>query len=392
MTKFVYHSKIAQTYEEAEKRFKRAYADDPFNNYDASLLNSANIEDYAKQVGLIFPFDKGENGVNLKTASYGAHVGDKVVIWPTDVRQGAIKKAKMKLSEITSGLVAYINGVSNKTAQEVLKSVTIDLTDGQSVKIPPFSLVYIQSQETFLLPLYIAARFNLRINFVHKGLLLGTGPIVDPGFHGKLLIPLHNLTNNTYEIKRGDKLIWVEFTKTIIHDNWKKDVSDKSNLAKYKPAEPGVFEEAKKRLEPEKYLLNAMQDSGESYHKYSEIKSGIPVSMLEFQKSAEKAEAAARRNTFISGVSLLGVLAAAMGIFFQWYAMNKDHEVRWTQTQKEISDLNTQLSNQDASNKKIETLESELKRLEDILFDIAIDGDKALPEVGNDGKNNPQKR
>ncbi len=30
-------------------------------------------------------------------------------------------------------------------------------------------------------------------SIVYKGLLLGTGPIVDPGFVGKLYIPLHKL-------------------------------------------------------------------------------------------------------------------------------------------------------------------------------------------------------
>ena len=49
---------------------------------------------------------------------------------------------------------------------------------------------------------------------MHRGLLVGTGPLVDPGFRGKLLIPLHNLTLDAYEIRGDEGLIWVEFTKT----------------------------------------------------------------------------------------------------------------------------------------------------------------------------------
>jgi prefoldin subunit 5 len=52
-------------------------------------------------------------------------------------------------------------------------------------------------------------------------LLLGTGPIVDPGFNGKLFIPLHNLTSNRYVIKKNAQLISVEFTKLSKNDEWK---------------------------------------------------------------------------------------------------------------------------------------------------------------------------
>jgi hypothetical protein len=46
------------------------------------------------------------------------------------------------------------------------------------------------------------------------GPLLGTGPLVDPGFRGKLLIPMHNLTASDYELATKEALIWIEFTKT----------------------------------------------------------------------------------------------------------------------------------------------------------------------------------
>ena len=75
-------------------------------------------------------------------------------------------------------------------------------------------------KEKFHLPEYIAARFNLHIRHVHKGILLGTGPLIDPGFSGKLLIPLHNLTDNDYKSKGGEGIIWVEFTKLSIHEFW----------------------------------------------------------------------------------------------------------------------------------------------------------------------------
>ena len=71
-----------------------------------------------------------------------------------------------------------------------------------------------QIEPTIRLPDYIAIRFNLRIKHVHRGLLLGTGPLVDPGFEGNILIPLHNLTSEAYRIRGNEGLIWIQFTKT----------------------------------------------------------------------------------------------------------------------------------------------------------------------------------
>ena len=48
---------------------------------------------------------------------------------------------------------------------------------------------------------------------VHRGLLLGTGPIVDPGFQSRILIPIHNFSNQPVRISYGDRFISVEFTK-----------------------------------------------------------------------------------------------------------------------------------------------------------------------------------
>lgn len=84
--------------------------------------------------------------------------------------------------------------------------------------VPKNSIVFVECDLEFRLPDYVALRFNLQIRHVHQGLLLGTGPLVDPGFWGKLCIPLHNLTNEDYKIPKDEGLIWVEFTKTSSPD------------------------------------------------------------------------------------------------------------------------------------------------------------------------------
>jgi hypothetical protein len=43
---------------------------------------------------------------------------------------------------------------------------------------------------------------------------------VDPGWSGRLSIPLHNLTTNDYEFVGGEELIWMEFTKLSENQRW----------------------------------------------------------------------------------------------------------------------------------------------------------------------------
>ena len=94
------------------------------------------------------------------------------------------------------------------------------------------SIVFVSTKEELDLPFYIIARFNLRVNWVYAGILLGTGPQVDPGFSGKLSCPLYNLTNVDILIKRGEDFATIDFEKTttLLHskETWeqKKAVID----------------------------------------------------------------------------------------------------------------------------------------------------------------------
>lgn len=79
----------------------------------------------------------------------------------------------------------------------------------------PNSLTFITTIEKFRIPCDMIARFNLLGYWVRKGLLLGTAPIVDPEFTGRLIIPIHNFSTNPVQIEYGDELVAVEFTKTL---------------------------------------------------------------------------------------------------------------------------------------------------------------------------------
>lgn len=162
---------------EAERRAGKYRHKDPFAKIDKALLSSEHIKAYVKQTGMVHPFDDSDG--RLKSASYEVNAGNQFIYWD--------KEGKKIVQEISK------NGIFT---------------------LPPNSISFVQIDIEFRLPQYIAVRFNLRITHVHRGILLGTGPLVDPGFHGNLLVPLHNLTSDPYTIQGDEGLIWMEFTKT----------------------------------------------------------------------------------------------------------------------------------------------------------------------------------
>lgn len=158
----------------AEEKYQRYKLLDPFPNIPPALLNSAHIEKYIDKAVIISPFYRSD----LRSAIYVSRIVDNVLIF----------KHKNDYSP------EYIDG--NKEWIFFANSIA-----------------YININVYFRLPDYIAVRFNLRGKHIHRGLLLGTGPLVNPGYRGRILIPVHNLTNNDYIIEPNDEIIAIEFTK-----------------------------------------------------------------------------------------------------------------------------------------------------------------------------------
>lgn len=148
---------------------------DPDRDSSPGLLLSDRIQFYASRVHLIYPFDKDF----LEPASYTLHAGREylMVLMPGKVVTGNLEK------------------------------------EGK-VTIPPNGLIIIRFFEEVNIPHYMIARFNLRVKQVYRGLLLGTGPQVDPGFKGYLGCPIHNFTDGDKAIQFFEPLVTIDFEKT----------------------------------------------------------------------------------------------------------------------------------------------------------------------------------
>jgi deoxycytidine triphosphate deaminase len=144
---------------------------DPIAPAQPGLLAADRIRAYALTVGMIDPFCED----NLKPASYS----------------------------LTLGPIYQVEGVDG-----------ILTVQKPTLTIPPNAMAFVSMREVLRLPHYIAARFNLSIRLVYQGLLLGTGPQVDPGFQGALSCPLYNLSNVPIRLVLGMHLATIDFETT----------------------------------------------------------------------------------------------------------------------------------------------------------------------------------
>ncbi|SEO84091.1 dCTP deaminase domain-containing protein [Aquisalimonas asiatica] len=245
---------------EACRLFQKHCRYDPYyEEIEPALLNSWDVHRYIRRTGMVYPYSYD----HLKSASYSICVGNKIYYWDDS---GNPKGGELK--------------------------------DGEPFELPKNSIVFVETLETFRLPDYIAIRFNLKIDLVHKGILLGTGPLVDPGYEGKLLIPLHNLTSNTYQLYSGQTFVWVEFTKTSAWPAWREEGESDYPEPGFRP-----FPKRKKNLSSVEYLTNAFP---------SAIRSSIPDVLWQTKSKADQAR-------YISGAVMVSVIVLVVTMLMLAY-------------------------------------------------------------------------
>ena len=284
---------------------------DPYPSIPPALLNSGDIRAYAEhpKVKFISPFVVDR----LKSASYHVPCEGTVFAWETV--EGAIPG---------------------------FKKIEFELTEGKSFTLKPNSIVYLFTSTVFRLPKYLAMRFNLTIAKVHQGLLLGTGPLVDPGFEGRLLIPLHNLTNQGVELHADEMLMWIEVTKLSPEQ---LELDRPAHSFKSVP-----FPENKKNLPASYYFRQANQGRP--------VLSSVQTTLDESRSLNETLK---RYTTWGAGATIIGVLAliyssyqvvqAAHGKFdgltekaLEQKQVLDDYKSRLERLQREVDSLRSALS------------------------------------------------
>lgn len=188
-------SDFFSSFAQAQEAYQKWKSKDPFSSIPPALLNSADVEDYIRLTGMIYPFHKSD----LVGATYSVRLKGLCVYYK---EQPEVNKPEKRIFCIGKDAEDLPNTIDNG-----------NYTLEDKLILEPNSITFVTLEPVFQVPDYLALRFNLKISHVYKGLLLGTGPIIDPGFQGRLSIPLHNLTSNRYVFFENDEIISLEFTK-----------------------------------------------------------------------------------------------------------------------------------------------------------------------------------
>ncbi|BAV46775.1 Uncharacterized protein MLTONO_1872 [Mesorhizobium loti] len=238
---------------------------DPYPDIRPALLSREHIKIYAETTDMIEEFEEKR----LKAASYEMKIGRQVWRWEPNSPE----------------------------------PISVTLKEGDLLYLQPNSITFVQLSSELRLPLYIAMRFNLKIRFVHSGILLGTGPLVDPGYRGNLLIPLHNLTDTECVMDLDEGLIWAEFTKTTYDES-----SDTEIFGTQEPIDP-----AKLSKPPTWWFKHA--NGGKP------VRSSIPMAVRTAEQSAK---IAANQVSFLTSVGVVAIILGLGGIFAVLQGVNSN--------------------------------------------------------------------
>ena len=322
---------------EAKEKYEKYRSLDPYPSIYPALLNSVDIHNYVLATGMIFPYHQE----NLKPVTYGI--------------------------KLTNADYLYWEG--ERCIEGNFKNHNKLNNNGKKIFILKSNSILFVSIEPYLrLPLYIAARFNLKIDYIHKGILLGTGPVVDPGFEGRLCVPLHNLTNNDYELIIDSSIfIWMEFTKVSTNDQWNQKADTEKKLI----ITPSNYQNRNRTLG--EYVSKANRGS---------ISSSMEVYTKKTEKTLEKAEGTLKETKDLNKAFLWAVVASIVSIALALFTFtSRVFSFDFSTNKTKIEQLHIQVENLNTKIDSLNTMLFDMDKKNNLELETSKDLNKQIVEV-----------
>lgn len=103
------------------------------------------------------------------------------------------------------------------------------------LEIPPHEVAIASTYEKIKMPRFLIGRWGSRIKWTYEGLVWAGGPQVDPGYHGRLLCPLFNLSTKPVTLKYKQRIVSMDFVKTTpFTKNKCKEYGEAKDINEYK--------------------------------------------------------------------------------------------------------------------------------------------------------------
>ncbi len=286
-----------------EKEAINTYDD---NQIPGGMLSSPHIAYCVSKYKIIENYDQK----CLRSATYDMRLGSEVLTW----HKG--EKVEFKLGKQKD----KNRGISTR------------------LELKPNSLTFVTTIEKFNLPKDIIARFNLKSKWVHEGLLLGTGPIVDPELKANLLIPLHNFSSQSVWLNFEEEIISVEFTKTL---NPSDQPSLKGTDTRYVANRSRIFDFEKYR-----------RRIGEKI-----VESSVSSAFAEYDKTIGKF----KLYSWISGIGIFAAYVGLITLVITTYMFISSARNEVVDANKTLTEYGLKL---DKYEKEIQIMDTRIKKLE----------------------------
>lgn len=229
--------------------------------------------------------------------------------------------------------------------------------DNPVLEIPPNAIVFVSTYETVNIPRYMIARFNVLVHLVYKGLLLGTGPQVDPGFSGRLFCPLHNLSTRPIYLDYKEKFATIDFIKTtsFLSEEERDEIERLSETAKLQKNEITIRDNTYKLFSPEKLKRESLKDYLPAGDEVRSSVDDLNKEVRDLRNTVDKYRRIAYGVIIVASISLAVLLSNAFFHFSN--RIDKSMEVSYESINK-VEELENKIStiksNLDLINTKIE--------------------------------------
>jgi dCTP deaminase len=152
---------------------------------------------------------------SLPPVTIGERIAKKTMILNNDQIIEAHKKGEIVIEPFSEDQVqaaTYDLRIGEQGATTSSKKI-LNIRETGYLLLQPGDFGVVTVLEIIRLGPQFAARFGLRSKFARKGLIATTGPQIDPGYHGRLIVGMTNLTPRAVTLSYGDDLVSVEFHK-----------------------------------------------------------------------------------------------------------------------------------------------------------------------------------
>jgi len=242
--------------------------------------------------------------------------------------------------------------------------------NGQLV-IPANGLVYIATREKFNIPYYMVARYSLQVTQVYRGLLIENGLQIDPGYHGRIYVAVHNFTDQARSLLLGERFLSVDFSRTTPLPDQTSRVTTESDLVSQAGAQElkGADGNAILLFTHDPNQLEKGRTPPDFWRKYRDERHKSSLLGMEERNKAlhEKTRRRVRRIQYISIGAAFAFILTLVAVVFPWISglfLETDRTVRTIEQKVEVLEKQKQPA-QDLTRMedRIEKLEKEVQEL-----------------------------